>query len=142
MAHWKSMMEKEYLYAFDLQGRDVTVEIDRIVGGELTGEGGKKTKKPVAWFVGKKKPLALNATNCKTIARLYGSNDVKDWVGKRITLWPTTTTFGSDTVDCIRIRPEIPPPAKSGNAGRAQAPATDKSDVDAAADRDAEGGDS
>ena len=107
MPHYKSFFDRDYIYAFDLQGRDVTVIIDKVTGGELTSVGGRKTKKPLAYFVGKQKPLALNATNGKTIAALYGTN-TDDWPGKRVTLYPTTTTMGGETVDCIRIRPQIP----------------------------------
>lgn len=108
MPHWKSMMdEKDFLFEFDLQGRDIIVTIDRVTAGEIAGEQGRKTKKPIASFVGKKKKLALNATNCKTIAALYG-NDTASWSGKAITLYPTTTTFGGQTVPCIRVRPTAP----------------------------------
>ncbi len=110
MAHWKSMMDRDYLFAFDLQGRDVTLTIERVTAGELTALGGRKSKKPLAYFrEGKeKKPLALNSTNCKTIAALYG-NDTEQWIGKRITLYPTQTQMAGETVDCIRVRPTLPP---------------------------------
>lgn len=111
MPHWKSMVDRDYIFAFDLNGKDVSVEITRVVAGELTGQGGRKSKKPIAYFKGKDKGLALNATNCKTIAALYG-NDTTNWVGKRITLYPTTTTMGSETVECIRVRPRAPSAAK------------------------------
>lgn len=104
MPHWKSMMDRDYIFAFDLEGKDVVVEIARVAPGELVSTGGRKTKKPVAFFKGKQKGLALNATNCKTIAAMFG-NDTTAWVGKRITLYPTTTTMGGDTVECIRVRP-------------------------------------
>lgn len=117
MAHWKSMMERDFLFAFDLQGKDVTLVIDRVVGGELTGSGGKKAKKPICYFKrpnGKavEKPLALNATNCKCIAGMYG-NDTDGWKDKLVTLFPTTTTFGAEQVDCIRIRPKVPEVSKA-----------------------------
>ena len=107
MPHWKSMMDRDFIYAFDLNGKDVTVKIARVVGGELTGPGGRKSKKPVIHFEGKEKGLALNSTNCKTIAALYG-NYTEKWVGRSITLYGTTTQMGGETVECIRIRPQIP----------------------------------
>ncbi|TAK10606.1 MAG: hypothetical protein EPO32_14850 [Anaerolineae bacterium] len=107
MPHWKSMLDRDYIFAFDLQGRDVTVTIDRVTAGTLVGEGGRKSKKPVCYFVGKDKPLALNSTNCKTIAALYG-NETDAWKGKRITLYPTVTQFGGEERECIRIRPQAP----------------------------------
>jgi hypothetical protein len=107
MPDFRTFFDKDYLYAFMLQGKEHTVEIERVVGGELIGEGGKKTKKPICHFKGKSKPLGLNITNCRAIAAMYG-NDTSKWVGKRITIYPTTTQFGSQTYDCIRVRPGIP----------------------------------
>lgn len=109
MPHWKRMMEpKEFLFAFDLDNRDVTIEIAKVTAGELIGEQGRKTKKPILHIKGKTKKFALCATNCKTIAQLFGTHETNDWVGKRITLFPTTTNFGGNTVDCIRVRPHLP----------------------------------
>lgn len=129
MSHWKKLMdEKELLYAFDLNGKDVTLEIDKVTGGELIGENGRKTKKPVASFKGTTKKLALNTTNCKTIVQLYGSNETNDWAGKRITLFATTTEFGGKTMDCIRIRPSLPAAPKKGDAALAvEAPTVEAS---------------
>lgn len=116
MPHWKSMMDRDYIYAFDLNGKDVVVTIARITGGTLTGDGGRKSKKPVAFFEGKEKGLALNATNCKTIAKLFGSNDTDRWIGRQITLYPTTTEMGGETKDCIRVRTTIPRGTNKGGA--------------------------
>lgn len=117
MPHWRSMMERDFIFAFDLNGKDVVVTIDRVEAGNLTGQGGRKTKKPVCYFKGKEKGLALNSTNCRTIAALYG-NDTDKWPGKQLTLYPTTTSFGSETVECIRVRPSVP-------AGRGREPGED-----------------
>lgn len=118
----RSLYEKEFLYSYDLQGRDVTLTIERVVQGKLVGVGGKSNKKPVVHFrEGKdpKKGLGLCITNARTIAGICGSFEVEKWVGKRITLYPTTTEFGGKTVDCIRIRPEAP----KGAAPRSASPA-------------------
>ena len=104
----RKLFDKEYLYAYDLEGKDVTVIIESVKGGTLVGTGGKSNKKPVVRFRGKEKALALNITNCRVIAGLYGGFDAEKWVGKSIVLYPTTTTFGSQTVDCIRVRNTIP----------------------------------
>jgi len=104
----RSMYDKEFLYAYDLQGRDVTVVITRVTQGKLVGTGGKSSKKPVLYFKGKEKGLGLCITNARTIAAIYGGFDAEKWIGKAITLFPTTTQFGGQTVDCIRIRPAKP----------------------------------
>lgn len=114
MPHYKSMFdEQDYLFAFDLDGKDFTLEIAKVTGGVLTGKDGRKAKKPMIEFVGAKKKLAINKTNGATIAKLYGT-DVSAWVGKWITLYPTNTTFGGETMECIRVRPAVPERTKAG----------------------------
>jgi hypothetical protein len=109
---FRKLYDKEYLYAFDLGGKPATLTIEKVIRGTLVGEGGKSNKKPVIYFKeGKeKKGLACNITNGRAIASMYGVN-IEDWIGKRITIYPTTTTFGPKTVECIRVR------APSGKAG-------------------------
>lgn len=114
----RSALDKAFLFSYDLQGKDVTVVIDRVVQGELVGQQGRKTKKPLVYFKGKSKPLALNITNIRTIASIYGSFRVEDWIGKSITLYPTTTNFGSETKDCIRIRVRKPGAAVQQESAR------------------------
>src|SRR4051812_37829490 len=107
MADVRSMFDKEYLYAFDLDGRDVTVEIASVSKGKVVGTDGKAQKKPIVKFKGKEKALALNITNVRTIAGMYGFK-AEDWPGKRITLYPTTCQMAGATKDCIRVRPNKP----------------------------------
>ncbi len=130
--HWKKLMDpKEMLFAYDLNGQDVTVTFERVTGGELTGEQGRKTKKPIAHLRGTPKKLALNNTNCATIEQLTGTPDVEKWSGIRVTLFPTTTSFGGKTVECIRIRPYLPREKSGGKNGKGKDVAAD--DVAAAA---------
>lgn len=108
MTHYKDFFDPSpYVAAHELGGKDVTVTIVRATGGTVEGEKGRKARKGILYFKGAKKPLVLNKTNGKTIAAMYG-NHVEEWVGKRITLFPTTTTRDGETVECIRVRPRIP----------------------------------
>lgn len=104
---YRSMFDRDYIGAWDLGGKDVTVTISDVKAGELTGSGGKKAKKPVIYFEGKEKAMACNKTNGKVIAGMYGT-DTRKWVGRKIVIYPTTTTFGSEQMECIRVRPQIP----------------------------------
>jgi hypothetical protein len=118
MPHWRSMMDSEWLRACDLNGREPTVTISRVVGGTVVGEGGKKSKKPVLFFEGKDKPLAIGATIGKTIQAMYGPK-TEGWVGKRITLFTSTThSTGGEEVECIRVRPQIPAAATRTSTAR------------------------
>lgn len=133
MPHWKSMTERDYIFAFDLNGKDVAVTISRVEAGVLASAGGRKTKKPIVYFDGKEKGLALNSTNAKTIAAMYG-NYTEKWIGKSITLYPTTTQMGGETVECIRIRPSAPGKGRSkpdlAEAIRKEMDATDAAEIE------------
>lgn len=106
--HWKKLLNPDYIGAYWLNdGEDATVVIDYVQNEEIIGTGGKKEFCSVAHLRGDVKPMILNSTNSKTIAALYG-NFVEDWAGKPITLYASTTKFGGNMVDCLRIRPLVP----------------------------------
>lgn len=108
-----------YIGAADLRGQEKTLTIRRVVVEELKTDRGSE-KKPVVYFEevrdkadsSKDKRLVLNKTNAKTIAKVYDENEIDNWVGKRITLFPSTVSVGGEMRDCIRVRPTIPQPPK------------------------------
>ena len=104
----RTLVEKSDIRSYELDGREWTLEIARVVSGSVYSME-KKTQKsmPMVYFRGPKKPLGLNATNLAAIGGMYGFR-AKDWIGKKVTIFPTRTTFGRKQVDCIRIKPEIP----------------------------------
>ncbi len=113
----RTLFDSQWLGAWDLQGRDAVVTIDKIVGAEITGDGGKTSKKPLVYFVGKKKPLILNKTNLKALHAMYGTFKAAGLIGKRVTLFATTCRGAAGgTVDCVRIRPTIPKGADTKEA--------------------------
>lgn len=112
------------LYSYDLEdspGRDhdTVVQIEKAWGGEVTGEKGRKSKKPILKFVGLEKCLALNKTNGKTIRKMYGKDGDK-WPGCWITLYVTTVDYDGETRDCIRVRPQRPDAQRPAQNGRGQ----------------------
>jgi len=107
MPDYRKMYDKEYLGAWDVEGKDYTLTMREVRAGDLTQGGGKKSKRPIVYFEGAEKGLVLNATNGKTIAALYGTK-TEAWIGKAITLYATKTEMAGQTVDCIRVRPSVP----------------------------------
>lgn len=97
------MFPSDYVSAVELKGRDVVVTIATVSMENMKLRGGVAKRKPVLTFNGTKKKFCLNVTNADSIASMYGTK-AENWIGKRITLYPTTTKMGRDTVDCIRIR--------------------------------------
>lgn len=91
----------EFLRAVDLDGRNVTVVIDRVEMREVGDD-----HKPVLFFKGKEKGVVLNKTNSATVAAQFG-DEMDDWSGAEIVLYPTSVQFQNKMVEAIRIK--IPP---------------------------------
>jgi hypothetical protein len=109
--HWKRLVNPDYIGAYALNpDEDLTVTIDYVQREQITGTGGKKEECTVAHLVGHK-PLILNATNSKSINKLYGPY-IEDWAGKQITLYASMTKLAGDMVECLRIRPNVARPTK------------------------------
>lgn len=104
MPHYRLLYPSEFLNAPDLQDKEVTVTIEKITVEEVRGGDGKKQVKPVLYMKGAKKKFPLPKTCAKVIAARYGK-DTDAWIGKTITLFPTTcTAFGIEDVECIRVK--------------------------------------
>lgn len=93
-----------------LKGKKVTLKIEDVDLQDLVGETGKPAAKVIVRFAKpqaealQKLPLelVLPKTNGECFRRMFGNNP-HTWVGKRVTLFPSTTSFGREKVDCIRI---------------------------------------
>ena len=87
-----------YLKPSDLQGRAVTVKMDRADFKKLGND-----QKLVLYFIGKEKGMVLNKTNANNISYLYG-DDTDLWHGNEITLFEAMVDFQGKTVPAIRVR--------------------------------------
>src|SRR5215831_7466658 len=114
-----------YLKAADLKGKACVATIESAPYVTLKGLDGNETKKIVLHFKNAQKTLPLNATNFDAVCDATGFPDTEDWPGQRIELYPTKTTMGGKTVDCIRIRrpssrpmaAPVPPPLPTKPGG-------------------------
>lgn len=122
MSHWRTMMSSDKLHAADLLGRECTVVIGAVRQGEYPDleDAKKKILKPDVYFVGKVKPLGLNSTNARAITKLIGSPDTDRWIGKAITIYPTTTRAFGEEFECVRVKNKLPD-AKTTEAAIAEA---------------------
>jgi len=94
------LFPSKYLRTGDLEGREVTVTIDRVV---LEPAGKLQQPKPVVYFAGKKKGLILNRTNAQRIGEIAGSTNTDDWRGTAIRLYVTHVAFQGKPTPAIRI---------------------------------------
>jgi hypothetical protein len=125
MPHWRHMMSSDKLHAADLMGKEHTVVIEKVLQGEYPDleDAKKKIMKPDVYFRGKKKPLGLNSTNARAISKLIGSSRTEDWIGKAITIYPTTTRAFGEEHECIRVKNKRPNEKDASEAARAPATA-------------------
>lgn len=118
--HYRKVFDSPYLSSMDIVD-PITLTIARVT---QEADKTKKSKETfnTAYFAekfirpGEKlKPMILNATNSKTMAKLTGSPFIEDWAGARVTVYVERgIKFGRDTVDGLRImqaptRKEITP---------------------------------
>jgi hypothetical protein len=94
----------KYLKAADLKGKAYVATIESAPYETLQSLDGKETQKIVLHFKNAEKTLPLNVTNFDAVCDATGFPDTEDWPGQQIELYPTKTTMGGKTMDCIRIR--------------------------------------
>ena len=118
-----AMRDSEYLGAEDLDpDSSPVVTIAALYNGSVTLQRGKENKDVIVFQedsvpgIKKVRPLIVNATNRKTLRKLYKAVTADALVGKRIELYldhnvrdPST----GDKIDGIRIKARIPADAKA-----------------------------
>ena len=88
----------KHLKASDLKDKEVRVTIQRVEREKL-GED----MRPVVYFNGKEKGVALNKGNTTTLVDAFGRNS-NDWFGREIILLSVWTDYQGKPVQGIRIR--------------------------------------
>ena len=111
--HWKRMINPDYLGAYSLEpGQDMILTIKQVRKEEITGTGGKKEECIVCHWKENQKPMILNVTNCRTIAKMLKTPYIEKWSGHRVQIYADTTRFGGEIVECLRVRQKEPEEAK------------------------------
>ena len=84
--HWKKLTNPNYLGAYSIEdGRDLILTIAYVRQEDVIGSDGKKEECAVChWKERDFRPMILNVTNLKAIAKVTGSPYIDDWVGHRI----------------------------------------------------------
>lgn len=120
----KRYFDTEYIGAYSLdEGAEPIITIDSLWYGELTLGGGRKEPHVVVRFretkvpgVDEVKPLILNATNRKTLKKLFGDDSAKTLEGKRVQLYVDPKVRDPQDggfTEGLRIKPYLPPLPKN-----------------------------
>lgn len=107
--HWKKLQNPDYLGAYSLLPKEEKIlTIAKITREKIVGTGGKKKEETVAHFKESEKPMILNRTNCKTIAKTYKTNFIEEWAGKQIQIYAELVDAFGEQVEALRIRAFVP----------------------------------
>jgi hypothetical protein len=109
-----------YLETEALGGKDLTLTISaaRFPSDKDIGTDGRKLgeKSVILAYKGAKKEHVVCRTAQKQIRLIHG-NDITQWIGKEITIYPTTcNAFGKKDTPCIRVRNIDPATGKAPSA--------------------------
>ena len=107
-------MNPDYLGAYSLDDgngkyTDIIATIQYVKVENVTGPDGKKEDCPVAHFSERElKPMILNATNMKTLEKLFHSKYVEDWAGHKIQIGVCPGRLGLPNVPIVGRRSRRP----------------------------------
>ena len=112
--HYRKVFKSDHLGSADLEemieeGKRLVFKISQVTAEFATKVAGKKIDANIAYFKDGIKPLVLNATNSKIMAKLTGSKFVEDWKDTTIELYINSSVrFGNETVSGVRIKDKLP----------------------------------
>lgn len=113
MTHWKKLTNPDYLGAYSIEnGQDMILTISYVREEKVVGTDGKKDDCVVCHFQEKCKPMILNSTNMKMIAKLYDTPYIEDWQGKKIQVGIEKVKAFGEIVEALRVRNFIPEPVQ------------------------------
>ncbi len=87
-----------FLRVDDLQNRRIKLTIERVAMEKVGGDD-----KPLVYFRGKDRGLVLNKTNATMIEEIAGTDEMDDWAGTEIVLYPARVEFQGKRVPAIRV---------------------------------------
>ena len=107
--HSKKLHNPDYLGAYSLADNsgkytEQVVTVSKVEMKRVKGLNNKEEDCITCWFVQHPKPMILNATNCKQLVKLSGSEFVENWTGVSVTLYVSKVKAFGDVVDALRIK--------------------------------------
>jgi len=107
--HFKKMQDPNYLGSWDLMDadgniKDVVLTIKVVEKQKIfDGKGGSEDLPVLVFTDDKYKPMVMNATNLKAVAKVTGSVFIEDWAGCKIQITVKKVKAFGDIHDALRI---------------------------------------
>ena len=105
-----------YLGSWDLEeqpNREITLTIAKIVDEDVVTNGSNERCTVCYWTDRSYKPMILNVTNKKMIAKLYHTKDTDKLAGKPVVIGVSEVKAFGDVHDALRIRKRVPKVAEA-----------------------------
>lgn len=107
--HWKKLVNPDYLGAYSIEdGQDLILTIAKVENKMVVGADGKKEECMVCSFTDSPKPMILNSTNAKMIAKLLKTPYIEDWAGHKIQIGVESVKAFGEVVEALRVRKFLP----------------------------------
>jgi hypothetical protein len=104
MAKIGEMIESKYLKQSDVDS-DTVVTVEKVGKANVAPKGEEAEYKWLIRFKEFPKPMVLNSTNIKRLAKACGSEDTDEWTGKQAVLFvDPDVEFAGNVVGGLRIR--------------------------------------
>lgn len=104
------MIESKYLKQSDVTA-DVIVTVAKVGQANVAPKGEEQELKWLIRFTEFSKPMVLNSTNIKRLAKACSSDDTDEWIGKQVVLYvDPDVEFAGNVVGGLRIRAHKPAP--------------------------------
>ena len=104
MAKIGEMIESKYLKQSDLAD-DMVVTVAKVGKANVAREGDEPEYKWLIRFNELPKPMVLNSTNIKRLAKACNSDDTDQWIGKQVVLYvDPDVEFAGNVVGGLRVR--------------------------------------
>lgn len=120
MAKIGEMIESKYLKQSDVDD-EVVVTVQKVGKANVAKKDDEPEYKWLVRFDEFPKPMVLNSTNIKRLAKACSSDDTDDWIGKQVILYvDPDVEFAGNVVGGLRIRASqpkaksVPPANKTG----------------------------
>lgn len=109
----KFTTDTKFLSHNDISDVEDTVLTIKGVEKEVVGQGAQASEKWVVYFKEIKKGLALNKTNGKMLCHILQSDEMDEWIGRKVALYvKDDVEYQGEIVSAIRVRSKLPGAAK------------------------------
>lgn len=80
---WKTLVDWQSLSASSIVEKEEVMTIKSISREQIVSNNGRKETVPVCRFENNALPMVLNKTNMRTLSRIFASDNIEDWYGKK-----------------------------------------------------------